>query len=158
MAAQARAAAAWRACELSWAANEYSWARRAQRSCRSLALTPRPSIHQHSEAQAFVADELRRTDRLVHRRRLGAGEAQLVVQDEHPVPPLLDTGADKTVADSKETDSAVLMQYDRTISCWSSARAIHPLLESRGFLALSVTENRANVETFAPQYARWSCA
>ena len=43
--AQARAAAAWQACELSRAAKGYSWARQAQRSCSSLALTLRPSIH-----------------------------------------------------------------------------------------------------------------
>src|SRR5215471_16953884 len=48
MAAQAREAAAWRAWELSAAAKGYSWASRAQRSCRSLALTPRPSIHRRT--------------------------------------------------------------------------------------------------------------
>src|SRR6516165_1606607 len=48
MAAQAREAAAWRACELSAVAKGYSWARREQRTCRSLALTPRPSIHQRT--------------------------------------------------------------------------------------------------------------
>src|SRR5215471_16864197 len=47
MAAQARAAA-WRAWELRRAAKGYSWARRAQRSGRSLALTPRPSIHRRT--------------------------------------------------------------------------------------------------------------
>ena len=45
LAAQARDAAAWRACELSAAAKEDSCARRAQRACSSFWLTPRPSLH-----------------------------------------------------------------------------------------------------------------
>jgi hypothetical protein len=43
-----------------------------------------PSIQ--PQAEGFVADELRRSDRLVYGSRLGASEAQLVLVQEHAVP------------------------------------------------------------------------
>jgi hypothetical protein len=46
----------------------------------------------HPEAKGFVADELGCADVFIDRRRLGAGEAQLVLIDEHAAPPLVDKG------------------------------------------------------------------
>ncbi len=46
----------------------------------------------HPQAHGFVADELGGADGFVNRRGLGAGEAQLVLIDEQPAPPLLHHG------------------------------------------------------------------
>src|SRR5262245_54720832 len=89
----------------------------------------------HPQPHALVAHVLGGAIGFVNRHGLGAGEAQLILVDEHPAPPLRHNGGAQrrcTTAVHNGSGADVPTEYGRKIRWWSSARAIHPLHSKQG--------------------------